>query len=47
MTVGKIAKELWWTSQEIFPTGVTTMALHAHMSPGIVNRPVGGRGSEE
>jgi hypothetical protein len=35
ISVGRIARELWWTSQEFFPDGIIiTMALHAHISPG-------------
>jgi len=33
-SAGRIARELWWTSQEFSPAGIiTTMALHAHISP--------------
>jgi hypothetical protein len=35
VSAGRTARELWWTSQEFSPTGITTtMALHAHVSPG-------------
>jgi hypothetical protein len=31
----KTARELWWTTQEFSPGGIiTTMAVHAHISPG-------------
>jgi hypothetical protein len=39
---GRIARELWWMSQELSPASIiiiiittsTTTALHAHISPG-------------
>jgi hypothetical protein len=39
VSAGRNARELWWTGQELFPAGIittttTTMALHAHISPG-------------
>jgi hypothetical protein len=37
ISAGRIARELWWTSQEFSPAGfiIITMALHAHI-PGIL-----------
>jgi hypothetical protein len=35
---GRIARELWWTSQEFSPAGIIiiiALALHAHISPGV------------
>jgi hypothetical protein len=33
VSASKIARELWYTSQEFSPAGIMTMALHAHISP--------------
>jgi hypothetical protein len=34
-SAGRIARDLWWTSQEFFLAGINnTMILHAHRSPG-------------
>jgi hypothetical protein len=45
----RIARELWWMNQEIFPCRYhSTMVLHAHISPGRMNnRPIGGCSSEK
>jgi hypothetical protein len=35
VSAGRIARELWWTSQEFSPAGIIiTMAVHDHISPG-------------
>jgi hypothetical protein len=34
VSAGRTARELWWTSQELTPAGIITMALHAHISLG-------------
>jgi hypothetical protein len=35
VSAGRIARELWWTSQEFYPSGIIiTMALHGNISPG-------------
>jgi hypothetical protein len=37
VSAGRIARELWWTSQEFSPAGIiNTMALHAQVSPGVL-----------
>jgi hypothetical protein len=34
VSAGRIARELWWTSQEFSPAGIIiSMAVHAHVSP--------------
>jgi hypothetical protein len=42
ISAGRITRELWCTRQEFYPAGIiiiisitTTMALHAHISPGV------------
>jgi hypothetical protein len=37
VSAGRIARGLWWTSQEFSPAGIIiiiTMAVHVHISPG-------------
>jgi hypothetical protein len=35
VSAGRIARELWWRSQELSPAGIIiTMALHIHINPG-------------
>jgi hypothetical protein len=36
VSAGRIARELWWMSQEFSPGDIIiiAMALHAHISPG-------------
>jgi hypothetical protein len=35
VSAGRTARELWWTSQDLSPTGIIiiTIALHAHILP--------------
>jgi hypothetical protein len=47
VSAGRIARELWWTSQEFNPDGIIiTMTPRSHITQGTNNRPVGGRGFE-
>jgi hypothetical protein len=34
ISAGRTARKLMWTSQELSPAIIITMALHAHISPG-------------
>jgi hypothetical protein len=46
VSAGRIARELWWTSQEFTPNGIITMVPRSHINRGMNNMPVGGRSSE-
>jgi hypothetical protein len=48
MTAGRIARELGWTNQEIFPVDIIPpwSSMLIYITWGMNNRPVGGRSSE-
>jgi hypothetical protein len=46
VSASRIARELWWTSQEFTQNGIITMVPLSHINRGMNNRPVGGRNSE-